>query len=345
LQRRTSQTNQMRSETIKTPSAAARAEAAVWIARLHGPNRTLEVEAGFRKWLEEDSERAAAFELMTDTWEKVAILRRNPSDVISGWQRMGIRLSPTRAVISFSATILVAVVATLLYIHSSAVTTGIGEQRTLSLEDGTRVYLNTNTRAVVHYDKNTRRVDLQNGEAMFEVAKRPDWPFVVTAGDRQIRALGTEFIVRRDDDELMVTLVEGRVTVSPVGAGESMAAEKEVLNPGQRLTFVGASKPKLDNPPIEKVTAWQRGQVAFDDTPLPEAISEMNRYSKIRLVLTLDASSVSHVHISGLFRAGDSEDFAQAIAKTYSLELRRSKSELVLAETESTSSSRLTPDN
>ncbi|HEY8510139.1 MAG TPA: DUF4880 domain-containing protein, partial [Steroidobacteraceae bacterium] len=60
------------------PSAAARAAAAVWVARLHGPNRTREAEAGVRRWLAEDPEHAAAFELLTDTWERSARLRRNP---------------------------------------------------------------------------------------------------------------------------------------------------------------------------------------------------------------------------------------------------------------------------
>ena len=103
----------------------------------------------------------------------------------------------------------------LVYLRSDAVVTGVGEQRTLTLEDGTRIQLNTDTRAVVRYDERLRRVELEKGEAMFEVARRPDWPFVVTAGDRQIRALGTAFVVRREAEVLAVTLVEGKVTVTP----------------------------------------------------------------------------------------------------------------------------------
>ena len=74
------------------PSATARAQAAAWIARLHGPNRTPEVEAGLRRWLEEDPERAAAFELVTDTWEKSARLRRRPLEEIISWEQPGLRL-------------------------------------------------------------------------------------------------------------------------------------------------------------------------------------------------------------------------------------------------------------
>jgi len=65
-----------------------------------------------------------------------------------------------------------------------------------------RVYLNTDTEVVPHYDKQTRRVELKTGEAMFEVSKHPDWPFIVSAGDRQVRALGTSFMVRREAEQL-----------------------------------------------------------------------------------------------------------------------------------------------
>jgi transmembrane sensor len=229
------------------------------------------------------------------------------------------------------------------------VVTDVGEQRTLTLEDGTRVYLNTNSRAVVHYDKELRQVNLEKGEALFEVAKRPKWPFVVTAGDRQVTALGTAFIVRRDEKSLAVTLMEGKVTVSPVkfvstgvperqGGGDSTLPQRTpdpdataifTLSPGQRLTLASSAPPKVDRPPLERVTAWQRGQVAFDNTPLADAVAEMNRYSTVRLLV--EDPSAAAIRVSGIFRAGDSADFAQAVAKTYRLQVRNEADEVVLA--------------
>jgi transmembrane sensor len=86
----------------------------------------------------------------------------------------------------------------------AGVGTNIGEQRVLALEDGTRVILDTDTRVVVSYDGHIRSVELKEGEALFEVAKRANWPFVVTAGDRRIEALGTSFVERRHDRQLAV---------------------------------------------------------------------------------------------------------------------------------------------
>jgi transmembrane sensor len=322
------------------PSAALRAQAAAWVARLHGPNRTDEVEAGLRRWLAESPEHAAAFELLTDTWEKSARLRRRPVERVASWEKVGFRMSFSRAVVAVAAVAVLAVLSTLSYLHTDAVVTAVGEQRTLTLEDGSRVYLNTNSRAIVHYDKKLRGVQLETGEALFEVAKRPEWPFVVTVGDRQVTALGTSFIVRQDDHDLAVTLVEGKVTVSPIAHATTDASAVPrrtsdgaaaifTLSPGQRLTFAKSDPPKVDRPALERVTAWQRGQVAFDNAPLADAVAEMNRYSTVRL--SVEDPSAAALRVSGIFRAGDSANFAQAIAKSYRLQIRNETDQVILA--------------
>jgi transmembrane sensor len=324
------------------PSAAARAEAAAWIARLHGPNRAPEVEAGLRRWMAEDPEHAAAFELVTDTWEKSARLRRRALEQVSGWVLPGFRISFLRAAASAAVIAVLAVIGTLLYLHNDAVTTAVGEQRTLTLEDGTRVYLNTDTRVVVRYAKEARQVKLEKGEALFEVAKRPKWPFIVTAGNQQIRALGTEFIVRRDERDLAVTLVEGKVTVSsdaaPALSSSALSSRDPAakptaaftLSPGQRLVIAGSGTPTLDRPPLDRLTAWQRGQVSLDNTPLRDAVAEFNRYSKAHIVI--QAPESAEIRVSGIFRAGDSEDFAQAVARAYGMRVVEQGEEIVLVQ-------------
>jgi len=307
-------------------SAAARAEAAAWIARLHGPNRTLEVEAGLKRWLAESRDHAAAFELLTDTWEKSARLRRHAFEQ----RNTGIRLSLSRAALAGVAIAILTVVSTLLYLRDDGLTTAVGEQRTVTLSDGTRVSLNTNTHLRVRYDRGTRRVELDRGEALFEVAKRPDWPFIVSTGTREVRALGTEFIVRKDEEGLSVTLVEGKVTISPPTSPVTVPSDAQPLTPGERFTVgAGDHTPRLDRPPLDTVMAWQRGQVALDSTSLSSAVAEMNRYSATRLVIA--DPQTAQIPISGVFRAGDSEDFARAVARICHLELRFERHTIILA--------------
>ena len=314
------------------PSAAVRAEAAAWVARLHGPNRTPHVEAGLRRWLADDPEHAAAFELLTDTWEKSARLRRRPLEQVASWEGPGFRISFPRAALAAAATVVLAILATIFYLHTDAVTTGVGELRTLTLDDGSRVHLNTDTRVRVHYDKQTRHVSLERGEALFEVAKRPDWPFIVTAGGREIKALGTEFVVRRDGKRLSVMLMEGKVTVSHGTEGQSNRsppeAETFTLIPGDRVTFVGSATPTLDRPAPERITAWLRGEVALDNTSLADAVAEMNRYSHQRIVA--DDPELAAIRVSGIFKAGDLANFAQAVARMHHIKVLNQQDEIVL---------------
>jgi transmembrane sensor len=319
------------------PSAADCAEAAAWIAKLHGEERTAKVEAGFRRWLAASAAHRVAAEMASDVWTAAERLPKSPSPPI-------VRMTPASAVLTLpralAAAALVVLVVGALYFYRSdpGIETRLGEQRSVTLDDGTRIALNTATRIHVRYDKSLRRVQLDRGEALFEVARNPQWPFVVSAGGRDVVARGTSFLVRREEHSVAVTLVEGRVTVSPhqdvsdsnSGSPDSLApdgsssrsasrARTFALAPGQRLTFVRSGAPQLDTPPLDKVTAWQRGQVILDHTPLADAVAEMNRYSPMQL--EIQDRQAATVQVTGVFRIGDSADFAQAVAEAYHLSL------------------------
>jgi transmembrane sensor len=327
----------------RVPSAAACAEAAAWIARLHGEARTAKVEAGFQRWLAASAEHRAAFEMANDIWGGVERLPK--SSALSNAPPSRIGSAPVRTLAACAALLLL-VAGGWFYTRDPGLTTRSGEQRTLSLEDGTRVYLNTASRMHVRYSRMSRRVELDDGEAFFEVAKHADWPFVVIAGGRQVVARGTAFLVRRDDERIAVTLVEGKVTVAP--AGETVAAaapaagastsqplspegakDHFTLSPGQRVTFAGHDAPKLDQPSLERVTAWQRGQVVLDHTPLADAVAEMNRYSDI--ILKIEDPEARRAEVTGIFRTGDSEYFAQAVSETYHLRVASRGREIMLS--------------
>jgi transmembrane sensor len=344
--------------TTKNPIAPERlAEAGVWIARLHGGNRTRAVENGLKRWLRADTENARAFELATEVWDDAENLRQFLPLKPKFLQRPRSSMAPIFASAAM-ATVLLVLGAVLWFQNLGVIATGVGEQRQVVLEDGTRIILNTDTRLVVSYKDDARRVELRRGEALFNVAKRPDWPFIVTAGDRQVRALGTSFVVRKEDQQLAVMLVEGKVVVSPVVEDQRSAAEPALaqqpaqstgsaapsvdtqtsaparsdvftLAPGQRLTFGAGSPAKLDTPSVEKATAWRRGQVILDDTPLRAAADEMNRYNATKLVIADNVPG--DVLVSGLFQAGDSMHFANAVAHTYKLNVQERGAEIILS--------------
>src|SRR5579872_6768768 len=208
--------NQGDNRTQTAPSAAACADAAAWIARLHGEDRTSSVETGFRRWLAASAEHRAAFEMANEIWLRAEHLPKSPSrDELKPRHRGLVIPRPWAVAATVLGAVLVIAISIAVRSFDPGLATRVGEQRTLTLEDGSRISLNTASRVHVHYDRAARRVDLDQGEAYFEVAKHPQWPFIVTAAGRQVVARGTVFLVRRDDASVSVTLVEGKVTVAP----------------------------------------------------------------------------------------------------------------------------------
>ena len=303
----------------------ARAEAASWVARLHGPDRTSEVESGLKRWLAESPAHVDAFEVATEVWQETSDL---PG-------RLPVRERGTRDGRAWPAAVAASVVcllvaAAVFYLRDDSVTTAIGEQRTVTLSDGSRVELNTSSRMMVRYDDRVRTVVLKSGEAFFDVARHQQRPFVVIAGTHRIAALGTTFVARLEGDDLAVTLIEGRVAISGGRAGEVSATDETVeLAPGQRLRFTAAAPPLLDAPPLERVTAWQSGQLMFENTPLAEAAAEFNRYGKVRIVVA--PGEVRSLPVGGVFRVGDVASFARAVADSHGLRLTRRGEDIVLA--------------
>ena len=295
-----------------------------------------------------------AFERCTDTWEDVAgVTLREYATATKVGAEAPDRLWPTmRARRAVTVTVAGMTVAVLLVVMqpwraSDSYDTGVGEQRTVLLKDGTRVSLNTSSRVRVELASAKRTVRVEEGEALFEVAKDPLRPFVVQVGDREVVALGTIFSVRLGttgeiSGVLAVTLIEGQVSVRSASRTSDKAEETRpvLLTPGDRLRLnepggratEGSQRVvmQMDRPHVDQLIAWRRGEAVFDDVPLSDAVAEMNRYSRQPIVLVGDDSS-KVLRISGLFRTGDNAAFARAVAALHGLVVRDRKDRVELA--------------
>lgn len=308
-----------------------RAEAALWVVWLHGPNRTPQLEADLRRWLAETPAHQDAFNLATSAWN---ISARLPYASPHTKPRA---LGPVFIAV---AVCLILVVGYAVYRRASDITTKIGERRTVTLADGSIVQLNTNSCVVIRYDSGVRKVILNSGEVYVQVAKqepKEPRPFIVTAGDRKVIATGTSFLVRRDesvDNPLTVTLVDGRVAVAPAGSENTLPAKSSaditVMSKGQRARFHRAGPPTVDTPVVDSVKAWTTGYLVFNRTPLREAVAEINRYSQIQLVVALSAKEAASISVNGSYLAGDSSSFAKAVAPPNNLNVVPRSGDLVL---------------
>lgn len=171
--------------------------------------------------------------------------------------------------------------------------TGKGEQRSVTLADGSRVTLNTASALAIHFDDSVRRVELLQGEAFFEVAKREHQPFVVTAEGSSVRAVGTAFNVQLRPSQTKVELVEGIVEIED-------GQHRERLHAGQ-TALIGADNIAIPTAnPSANMALWRDGYLQFDGLPLREAVAQINRYRPGRVLLLNDA--LADKRVSGLFR-------------------------------------------
>jgi transmembrane sensor len=175
------------------------------------------------------------------------------------------------------------------------------------------VSLNTNTRVRVALTEKQRRVEILQGEAQFEVAHDTQRPFLVTAGNTVVRAVGTAFVVRKRNEESVDVLVsEGRVVINPpsvtlVSAGQMAQVRKRVV-----------TTRAIDD--ITRRLAWIGGMLIFRDETLSEAVGEFNRYNHRQLVIADPA--IASRRIGGAFKANNPDNFATAVQRMFAIEAR-----------------------
>ena len=198
-------------------------------------------------------------------------------------------------------------------------TTEIGQRSTVTLDDGSILTLNTDSRVSLHYESGLRSVALERGQALFKVAKDRARPFVVDAGGRRVTALGTEFDVRVSERTFEVTLLEGRVKVTREhDERESADPPLAELQPGQQFVEVAKARPQVREADVKRVVSWRRGQVVFEDERLEDAVAEMNRYSRQQVVL--GDERLASLRISGAFNTGDTGTFVEALVAYFPIE-------------------------
>jgi transmembrane sensor len=255
------------------------------------------------------------------------------------WERSSARAASLRRSVfgPAGALLVVGIVACFGYVELSAsnsaknvVATHVGETRAVALDDGTRIVLDTGSRAKVNFSATARDVELLEGQAHFEVAHDVHRPFRVHTNTVEVVAVGTAFDVAALPSRTTVTLIEGRVNVRAISSTAAGGSRVEMLTPGQQWgvdsagQLLGEKEVKIAN-----VTAWQRGNIVIDDAPLADALGIMNRYSNTHIVVRDPA--LQQRHVSGAFRIGDVATEAVVLERYFGLkEISHSKDEIVL---------------
>jgi transmembrane sensor len=324
--------------------------AADWLVRLQSTDVSIEDTLAWQAWLNESPRNARAFarieeisHVLRDVRAPSAVSasqfardRYDASVPIKDWYQPHARRSWTVVAVAAS---LVTLTLTMAYWktppEAHAFSTAIGENRTVTMSDGSTIVLAADTYLTVALSEKERNIELSKGEALFMVAKDAARPFKVHAGDATIVAVGTAFNVERDSDRAVVSVTEGRVVVEPVSHFLPVSVLHEFkpklrsvhLVAGQQTTAgsAGIEEPtKMESP----ATDWQTGHLAFHLQPLRYVIEDVNRYAPKPIVLASD--NVGTLVITGTVERENIAGWVKSLERAFDLQATEEADQITL---------------
>jgi len=288
-------------------------QAAQWLAR---EDRGFDIEsrAVFETWLNSGSANRVAYLQLKAAWQRADRLAalRSPETPIG--QRVRWWTAKPAWQIAAALALFIMFGGGALYFYTTSpvsYTTMVGQTQTVRLSDGTRIEMNTDTHLTTKLTNAARTVKLDHGEAYFDVVHDAHRPFVVLAGNRKITDIGTKFTVRREGDDVDVTVLEGRVRVETLDNSNANAVignANDMLISKRDGTLLAQTR-AVD---VQNATSWRHGLLVFDQATLADAAQEFNRYNQKKLVVVGKARDL---RIGGVFRANNLDVFA-ALVKT-----------------------------
>lgn len=321
----------------ETLNAAAR-----WHEKLTSRPRLAD-KVAFEAWRTADPAHASAYTLIEQGWNKTRSLRDHP-EIITLRQETLARIASqhtkrryTLGAAGMAAVIMLAC-GTIFWMQSPTewaenkqfvsaetdnqpfhiIQTKVGERRNITLADGSKIHLDTNSIVRVRYTPHARHIILENGQALFDVAKSPQRPFSVIVGERIVTAYGTSFNIRRDGKAMSVSLVQGSVGVQTRGTAQSASV---TMQPNERLVANGnhISVTRYEN--LDQFLNWKAGIIHFDNAPMTDAVHELNRY--LDTPIRLADAKVAAIRVSGSFPTGSNASFLEAVQFSFPIAVNR----------------------
>ncbi len=290
-------------------------EALAWLMRTTSGNFTQQQE--LTNWLNQSSKHRLAFENAQQLWQGLGGLREHP--LISKNRGQAKKHHSNHRVflsrLSLAMAACLALIAVLFNINPAwhaEYHTAVGEQQSISLADASTVYLNSGSAIDPDYSPEQRRIKLVAGEAEFVVSKDKSRPFIVVADGQEIKALGTDFIVKIQPQGISVTVIESSVQVSQPDLNTIIPV---VLYPGQRIdSITGQSPSPISTVELSRANSWRFNRLIFESETLDNVIAEINRYRKGHIFL--GRRSLANYRVSGVFNISELDKLLTVINKT-----------------------------
>lgn len=278
-----------------------------WLVRLRSGKGGKFTQSAFEEWCRQAPQNRGEFEKTEAVWHALARLqpiykkKQRPRWIRT--HRIGLTAAAMAA--AFAAWLVVPNTPWPTLTPTSFATDK-ADRRDVVLKDGTIIHLNADTLVVAEASLWTRRYRLDRGEAIFEVAHNSLRPFEVTVENAIIRDLGTRFDIRRESEGTRLSVFEGSVELN-ISDGQ----QHREIHAGQAVQF-GPGTISQTRPMTEQaLTAWRGGRFTFADSPLEEAIVQLNRYRGNRIVIRDDA--IAKLRISGVFDTNNTDGILRAL--------------------------------
>jgi transmembrane sensor len=333
------------------------AEAARWFTRMQSADVSIQQTLQWQSWMSEDPAHAEAYRRIEETWQHLENLPRpallntrqvekddyDGSMSVAEWNARKGRARPRLFAIAASVVLaFVAVGAMALALNltrGEILETRTGENRSILLADGSRVVLGGSSRLRIHLGDRKREMYLLRGQAFFEVARDAKRPFVVATGQASVEALGTEFDVTRNEDRIVVSVLEGRVAVQPEqplidlpwlsSLGQRPKGPAGTLDAGRRTTVAVSGILPSETANAASITGWQQGRLSFDNEPLRYAVEAVNRYSQVQIEIV--DPRISDLRISGTALGERSEGWISSLEATFDIKATRVDGKILLS--------------
>lgn len=335
-------------DKTSAPYDGVREAAVAWFLRIQDGFSQSDFRQ-WRQWLAEDDRHAEAFDTVTAFWQEADQVcdlpwpsgqelqddTYDPQATLPlparSHRPMRHRHKGRRLWLAAAASIATVSVIGLMLLQyfdqdHSSYRTATAEHRTIHLQDGSSITLGAESDVVVVYTRHARAIELRSGEAYFKVAKDNTRPFVVAAGTRTVRALGTEFDVNIGVRDIRVSVLEGRVRVEgppPVIDGSTtQAGVGAVLNlsSGDVLDFNAAGRIGIISKVDPKLsTSWLEGRLAYVGATLESVIADVNRYSENELIIGDEATR--QLVFTGTIFSNDIDNWLAGLENVFPLRL------------------------
>lgn len=298
------------------------AEAAAWLARRNNGEHSAEDQRAFLVWLNASAAHREAFAKAEALWEQMrgldSIADQQLAEARAFLARNRQQPARRRFAIAALAFITAGVVwqsDCLSYFNDQTYQTAVGESQSIDLADGSRLELNTNSAAKVHYSRAGREVRLLYGQAVLTVAHGDHRPFEVYAGKGKIRDIGTQFDVRFHDDWVSVAVLDGEVEVFG-----KLDSSPKPLHRGQQVSFTPAGEiTAMQAIDINTFSAWRERKLVFQGLPLKNVLEELGRYHSASI--TVAAPKILDTKVSGVFPTDNLAQAMQTIATALPIKL------------------------